>query len=541
MARFFKKCFERICGSCAQICGPVVIICLLAGSSLAKLIFRYLQPVLSFLGERVHIVELLGVLGWGLWIVGLGLPALGWSFCIIAIAPGWPYALYDLMHLGYKQGRRRVLLAVIGLHHLQEYEGAAASPEMHLFATVLAKVPQMAVVSIASAEGRDVMVSGSKENGLLRFVTLAVAFFSGVSIADASYSCVDAVQQPSSHQELGIEEALASQIDGWISRLNTYLLHAIDTLTVVTVVGAVGGHCDREAFGGWLLSLWLLTGLLPALVAPPPMPTLRPALPTWGLKALCHKAAVSILLVASPPTEFMPFLRVTKQRVWAAACLLRAVWLLASAMAFPTLKRPLFAGLEVIHVVVIGALGLATVALIRLLHAEVQRKQKLSRFKPSSSFFSVDSAYDLRPPSLKEPLCPTKIEECPAEIENAKEEAEEVEEVKEAETFPKPSEVENPQEAAQRSDSEAVKEDIARPGSLQVEVAGEASAEDTSAPPFEELDPRAAPDGSSSPDLESQASPILEPPRTGFFRFCCPTRPQDCCSRPEAGNKDFLT
>jgi len=147
-------------------------------------------------------------------------------------------------------------------------------------------------------------------------------------------------------------------------------------------------------------------------------------------------------------------------------------------MAFPTLKRPLFAGLEVIHVVVIGALGLATVALIRLLHAEVQRKQKLSRFKPSSSFFSVDSAYDLRPPSLKEPLCPTKIEECPAEIENAKEEAEEVEEVKEAETFPRPSEVENPQE------------DIARPGSLQVEVAGEASAEDTSAPPFEELDPR---------------------------------------------------
>jgi len=29
---------------------------------------------------------------------------------------------------------------------------------------------------------------------------------------------VDAVQQLSSHQELGIEEALASQIDGWISR-----------------------------------------------------------------------------------------------------------------------------------------------------------------------------------------------------------------------------------------------------------------------------------------------------------------------------------
>ncbi|OLP73900.1 hypothetical protein AK812_SmicGene46714, partial [Symbiodinium microadriaticum] len=35
-------------------------------------------------------------------------------------------------------------------------------------------------------------------------------------------------------------------------------------------------------------------------------------------------AAVSILLFASPPTEFMPLLPLRKQRIWAAATLVRA-------------------------------------------------------------------------------------------------------------------------------------------------------------------------------------------------------------------------
>ncbi|CAK9083476.1 unnamed protein product [Durusdinium trenchii] len=377
----FSLVFER--GEKLKICGPPVarwgmetrrdraetgrgkkvVICFLAGSSIAQILFAQLQPVLAFLGERIHILELLGLLGWGLWIVHIGLPMLGWSFVVISVLPGWPFAVYDLVQMGWKEGRRRVMMAMIGLHHLQEYHGSAASPEMELFSSILAKVPQMGVISMASAEGRDVLMSGWKENGFFRFVTLFYAFLSGLSIAVASYACVDAVEQPS-HEALGIEEALASQIDGWISRLVSYLIHAIDTLTVVTVVGAVGAHSDREAFWMWLFSLWLVTGLLPALVAPPPMPTLRPALPKHGLKAFCHKFAVSILLVASPPTEFMPLLRVTKQRVWAAACLVRAVWVLASAMVVPTLRRPLFAGLEVIHVVVLGALGIALVTTI---------------------------------------------------------------------------------------------------------------------------------------------------------------------------------
>lgn len=36
------------------------MICFLAGSSLAQFIFAQLQPVLSFLGERVHVLEPLG-------------------------------------------------------------------------------------------------------------------------------------------------------------------------------------------------------------------------------------------------------------------------------------------------------------------------------------------------------------------------------------------------------------------------------------------------------------------------------------------------
>ena len=43
------------------------------------------------------------LLGWGLWIVHLGLPYLGWSFTLIAVLPGWPYALYDLISLGYQE------------------------------------------------------------------------------------------------------------------------------------------------------------------------------------------------------------------------------------------------------------------------------------------------------------------------------------------------------------------------------------------------------------------------------------------------------
>eukprot|EP00913_Durusdinium_trenchii_P027424 g25721.t2 len=232
--------------TCAQICGPPVVICFLAGSSIAQILFAQLQPVLAFLGERIHILELLGLLGWGLWIVHIGLPMLGWSFVVISVLPGWPFAVYDLVQMGWKEGRRRVMMAMIGLHHLQEYHGSAASPEMELFSSILAKVPQMGVISMASAEGRDVLMSGWKENGFFRFVTLFYAFLSGLSIAVASYACVDAVEQPS-HEALGIEEALASQIDGWISRLVSYLIHAIDTLTVVTVVGAVGAHSDREA------------------------------------------------------------------------------------------------------------------------------------------------------------------------------------------------------------------------------------------------------------------------------------------------------
>ncbi|CAE7947918.1 unnamed protein product, partial [Symbiodinium sp. KB8] len=185
----------------------------------------------------------------------------------------------------------------------QEYHGAASSPEMELLATVIGKVPMMAVIAMASAEGTDILLSGFQENGLLRFVMMTYVFLSGVSIASVSYACVDAISAKDSREGLGLEGALAAQIDSWISRLHTYLLHAVDTLTVVTVIGGVGGHYDHEDFCFWILGLWLSSGLLPAILAPPPMPTLRPALPKRGLRAFLHKAAVSILLFASPPTE----------------------------------------------------------------------------------------------------------------------------------------------------------------------------------------------------------------------------------------------
>ena len=39
------------------------------------------------------------MLGWGIWIMTLGMTYLGLAFMVLAIMPGWPYALYD-----YAQG-----------------------------------------------------------------------------------------------------------------------------------------------------------------------------------------------------------------------------------------------------------------------------------------------------------------------------------------------------------------------------------------------------------------------------------------------------
>eukprot|EP00913_Durusdinium_trenchii_P023504 g22081.t1 len=159
-------------------------------------------------------------------------------------------------------------------------------------------------------------------------------------------------------------------------------------------------------------------------------------------------------------------------------------------------------------------------ALIRLLHAEVRHSRKLTRLKPSSSFYSVDSSYEIRP-SLKEPLVPVTIEEpqynaserppstglvdgkAAADVENPAHggEDEAAEEVAEAE--------ENPQEAAQRSDSEAVKAAFT-PSHLQVGKEKEGSAEYQ-----RHLEERISVEP-PSPDLESQGTPkIWLPPRTG--------------------------
>ncbi|CAJ1448970.1 unnamed protein product [Effrenium voratum] len=532
------SCFERACGSCAQICGPPAVICFLISSYVSKAIFVQIEPVLSYLGERIHILELVGMLGWGIWIMTLGMTYLGLAFMVLAIMPGWPYALYD-----YAQGedRHRILRACVGLHHLQEYEGAAASPEMGLLSTVLAKVPLLAVIAVASAEGRDVLVSGLKENGLLRFVTLAYAFLSGINIASSSYACVDAVKDPS-QPELGLEEALAHSIDGWISRAYTYLIHAVDTLTAVTVVGAVGGHCDRETFGCWLLGLWLCTGLLPALAAPPPMPTLRPALPKRGIKAWCHKLAVSILLIASPPTEFMPMLRVTKQRIWAAATLLRAVWLLASGMAVPTLQRPLFAGLEVIHVVVVGGLSMALVAWIRLLHAEVKQKPH-SFLSKRDSFFSVDNSYDVVT-MLHKPLIDAKPATPPAPApvspiaENPQEAAE-----RDSETSRQPEyeeKEETPVVEPVKEEEEEVEESTPDADSVQDEGEGfdlEAAVPEPLATAWPEV-----PESLFAPEEPPKVNHVA-PPR-GFWPFCCPDKMAGCtsmCTKTEIGEKDLLT
>jgi len=257
MLRSLRRCAEFVCGGCSQVLCPPVIICALGGSYLFKFVLAKLEPVLSFLGERVCLVEFFALLAWGAWVIRLGMPYLGYSFALIAMVPSWPYAIYDLVN---GAGAGRIALAAIGLRHLQEYHGSADSPEMELLATVLGKVPMTLVIATASAEGTDILMSGFHENGLLRIVTMSYVFLTGMSIASVSYACVDAVAKKDSREGLGLEGALAAQIDGWLSRAHTYLIHAVDTLTVVTVIGGMGGRYNHEDFFFWFFYALVLHG-----------------------------------------------------------------------------------------------------------------------------------------------------------------------------------------------------------------------------------------------------------------------------------------
>ncbi|OLP99154.1 hypothetical protein AK812_SmicGene18314 [Symbiodinium microadriaticum] len=228
----------------------------------------------------------------------------------------------------------------------QEYHGAASSPEMELLATVIGKVPMMAVIAMASAEGTDILLllrgnlSGFQENGLLRFVMMTYVFLSGVSIASVSYAC----------------SYLSEEWDEIV--ILPGLVHGQLTQPQVTVIGGVGGHYDHE-MNVYNLYLQRLAHSGDDVTKDQHQKLMEEMV----------TAAVSILLFASPPTEqeelaLAPFKGNLRDR-------------LHKFPALRVVQRVYALQEELIHVVLLGGVAMATVA---TLLPNLQRD-----LKPSSS------------------------------------------------------------------------------------------------------------------------------------------------------------
>eukprot|EP00971_Amphidinium_carterae_P103003 2038727-Amphidinium_carterae.1 len=171
---------------------------------------------------------------------------------------------------------------------------------MELVATVLGAVPAMSVVAMAGVEGRDVLLTGGGENDFTKMWMAMVAMLAGFSVSRSTAECVESGKRPrrtvSGHALARLERKVSGAIDNVLEQgFHTYV-HAIDAVTLVAVVGLVGGLYDDKQFILWCLSFWTLCGLLPACAAPPPMPTLRDssgsAIPEEGLACVGHRVVV---------------------------------------------------------------------------------------------------------------------------------------------------------------------------------------------------------------------------------------------------------
>eukprot|EP00403_Amphidinium_massartii_P046654 CAMPEP_0178467792 /NCGR_PEP_ID=MMETSP0689_2-20121128/52593_1 /TAXON_ID=160604 /ORGANISM="Amphidinium massartii, Strain CS-259" /LENGTH=315 /DNA_ID=CAMNT_0020094841 /DNA_START=354 /DNA_END=1301 /DNA_ORIENTATION=+ len=221
------------------------------------------------------------------------------------------------------------------------------------------RVPAMSVVAMAGVEGRDVLLTGGQENDFTKAWMGLVAILAGASISRSTSECVLAAQprrHSSSNTLARLERKFSGAVDHLLERGFHAYVHAIDAVTLVAVVGLVGGLYTNLMFILWALTFWMLCGVLPACAAPPPLPTLRDSegssVPSSGAECVIHRFAVSLLLTACPPISYLSQLSASKRLVWAGAALLRSVFLVSSATVAKVHER---LGFEFAVFMVIGA------------------------------------------------------------------------------------------------------------------------------------------------------------------------------------------
>jgi len=375
-----ETCINIVCCLPAEYC---CVGCIHCYDKAAQIDCVKLPERLAFMESHAFqgIMEVFFMVGWGVWIVHIGLPVLGWVFVVFAFVPSWPYAVYD----AFMGDAKRCAIAFVGLRHLHHYGELAESPEMELVEAITGKIPMMLVIAVATAGGTDILVSGEQENDVLRAVTILYVMYSGVTISKAAYVCLDAtrskiVRAKSTRRSSGHVNEFANRfltcencvalmgeiIEASLFRVYAAFVHAIDAVSVVYVVGAVGASHSHSSFCIWMLVLWLLCGLFPAMVKPPPMPTLEPPIPEKGLPALLHRLVVSLLLTASPPIEYMPFLTRQGQYCWAISVLFRSAWILAACSCTPESTHLAVGPFEFVTFVFVG-IGNTTFLVIFLL------------------------------------------------------------------------------------------------------------------------------------------------------------------------------
>jgi len=259
----------------------------------------------------------------------------GLLFLLVFLLAQTPYVASDIRNGRYG----RVCLSVIGLRNLQEYEGFAGSPEMSLFTDTFARIPILLMVGILAAEGLDEAIMGEQENALGIILMFVLLVITAGGASTSTYKCVDAGRSKSQHVHDSPLDRVVIQvgqaIDSNIIRFGSYVTHAMDAIALTTVLSGVGRKASYTMLTMWFLLVWMICGMMPACIAPPPMPTLRPAIPETGSLYFLHRTVVSVVMVAFPPTQYMPVLDRRSQVIWSISALIRTALLVATSFYWP--------------------------------------------------------------------------------------------------------------------------------------------------------------------------------------------------------------
>jgi hypothetical protein len=260
---------------------------------------------------------------WNLWIGVVlitsdidPLPISGCLLIVFTFVPWLPHAIHELL----RGNIRLCLLSLCGFGPLITYEGIAASPEFEFATAVLGGLPKMCVYVYAELVGRNLLF-GNRDTHFGDWAILLGIALNGAILAPTAKNMYESRNDDNADDTRPPEEA-----GYWF-----YIVCGADMVALVTTVGTVGVLWGHVRFAQWLVILWLMCGLWPAISAPPPMPTLRPALPARGCHWFLHRLLSSVLFIITvPPLAYNWVLPLSQRWVWPFSGLMRTLMIVST-------------------------------------------------------------------------------------------------------------------------------------------------------------------------------------------------------------------